>query len=364
MTLGSGNGNPPSNFRFSNSQTACLTEGDRGSLNASSSPLILGGERSEPPYNTSFNQSKQLTTFEHRLAVHHELIRRGMTKEAGRYISCGQKFDAKKLSDPALRCEQCGHLEPIVQHCNTRICPECSIRIANRHKAVYAPILLKYFSPKNALVLGGKKETRNISLNEIMRDRLSLRFMTLTVKNVPELTKDVVDNMKKVFRRFRRQKKVRKYVYAGLSVLEVTEKGNGWHPHFHVIYFGKYFPNKEEHGRLLTECWQKACRGLFETEITDVRPVKNLKKAFNELIKYCGKGSSIMDPIKEVDFLQVMKGRRLLSTWGFKEKIGRKPKMVCPECGACDWTYLNGVTFERPDMNLLSSYIKNAEAFS
>ena len=146
-------------------------------------------------------------------------------------------------------------------------------------------------------------------------------FLTLTVKNGPDL-QERFRHLVKAFRKYQEQrrdsiKKGRGYnelskARGGVFSYEVTNKGNGWHPHLHAVLLVDDFIDQRE----LSAEWERI---TGDSKIVDVRLLKpkgdDMAEAFCEVFKYALKFSelSLDDNLEAFDQL---KGKRLQGAFG------------------------------------------------
>lgn len=154
--------------------------------------------------------------------------------------------------------------------------------------------------------------------------------------------------------RMRRRKLVEKRISGGVSTIEVTNIGNGWHPHLHILCNCEWLalhtppPNrrdsaevkrqKYDHARLeLSALWANVI-GQETATVSALRkkPGECLKYA----MKYAVKGSELIaspDPVAPL--IRVMSKSRMVSAFGDlhgkipAEDDDEKPACVCPDCG-------------------------------
>ena len=94
----------------------------------------------------------------------------------------------------------------------------------------------------------------------------------------------------------------------GFHSIEVTNKGNGWHPHVHMIWLCETAPNQAQ----LSKEWE-AITG--DSYIVDVRPLHDPVEGFLEVCKYALKFSDLSPGDNYFAFL-VMTGMRLIDSHG------------------------------------------------
>lgn len=91
---------------------------------------------------------------------------------------------------------------------------------------------------------------------------------------------------------------------------EVTNQGNGWHPHVHAIWLCRELPDQER----LRQEWEAITGDSF---MVDVRPLQQADPAsgFCEVFKYAMKFSDL-DPADNLQAHLTLRGRRLVGSFG------------------------------------------------
>jgi len=240
----------------------------------------------------------------------------GMEREAVLMGRCQEEFLA--FVSPV-----CGCVKVAPVSCGISFCPDCGLR-------------------------------RRVRLQEKVRKSFSLmknpRFLTLTVKNMDRLSGDVLSELKKTFGKLRRTKRWLRYVQGGEYVLEIPwTKAKGWHPHIHVLFDGRYYPQDE-----LAEDWKKAGGG----DVVDVRKADQGSAA--ELCKYISKGHAfVSDPRAVRELFAATSGKRLAGSFGCAFKWNReivrgykKEPFYCEHGGG--WEYACG-------LGLLDVFLEDGE---
>ena len=186
------------------------------------------------------------------------------------------------------------------------LCPMCAIRRGSKQLAAYLE-RYTYLIQKNP--------------------RQDLWFMTLTVKNGPDLQErfsHLTDSFKKYMKR--RAKYIQRgsgscelsKATAGVYSIEFTHSDHGWHPHLHLALLlpcnSKIaFDKRDPKSSLLAREWLSITGDSFIVEAHKVYgdPVE----AFLEVFKYAVKFSSL-EKAENVQAYQVLSGRRLLGSFG------------------------------------------------
>lgn len=223
-----------------------------------------------------------------------------------------------------LYCAHCGEKRKITLRCKGRTCPDC-------RRSEYWRLIKSY---------------------EGLVDRMvNAKHAIFTIPNVPRLTKGIIlkltRSIKKLFRRKFYQERVR----GGLLAVELTNIGNGWHPHAHVLLDADFLPQKK-----LDADWKKLTGGMVHIKAHEPR------NALRYLLKYVGKAPDIYRvdqgsggfkrycrpeerDRRDAEFNAAMKGLRMVQPFGVlygKEKP-TKPVLTCVQCGSTDWITEQGL---------------------
>jgi len=157
-------------------------------------------------------------------------------------------------------------------------------------------------------------------LSVILKDHPGLRLymVTFTVKNGDDLEERFQHLRRSLGKLHDRRRDVRKkgrgrsaisHVEGGVWSFEVTNKGQGWHPHVHCIYLA---PSAPSQAALRAE-WESITRDSF---MVDVTPVSGeVAQGFAEVFKYAMKFSE-MSLEDNVTAWRTFKGRRLIASFG------------------------------------------------
>lgn len=206
-------------------------------------------------------------------------------------------------------CSHCGFELQVPVYCKNRFCSICSV---HRNRLIRSK--LTYF-------------VRTWKL----RDHDSFKFLTLTIKNQPDLKK-MTDDLLSSFRKLRQRKFWKKHVEGGAFVIEITNKGKGWHVHLHMVVSGGFLPFQD----LLSE-WRAVStgRGVYVKKI-------HSSQVLGYLSKYLTK-----DDVGDADqfmMSDVLKCKRLFQVFGKWHKPMHKcPKViaVCIKCEQSAWFFGN-----------------------
>lgn len=149
-------------------------------------------------------------------------------------------------------------------------------------------------------------------------------LVTVTVKNGPDLDerlkhlRGALRRMSQARRDYIANPKKRRHVefvksQGGFHSIEVTNKGQGWHPHAHMIWLCASEP---DHKALSAE-WRAWTGDSF---IVDVRPLHDPVEGFLEVCKYALKFSDL-DEADNWHAYQVMSGQRLIDSHGLMRGV-------------------------------------------
>lgn len=230
---------------------------------------------------------------------------------------CGQKLP--------LTCTHCGEIHETVTRCMCRYCPSCQPLVA--------------------------LERVNKWRHAIQGLQWPL-FVTLTLPNSED--PEQLRYLKKCWAKFRRRKLIATRVAGGVATFEVTNIGNGWHPHLHAVmdcrWLAIHTPEPQhwqpkEHKDELCRRAAEELSGLWADQINSPSASVKVRRVYGtevvrEALKYGVKGSDLIaspDPIAPL--LRVLKSTRTLSGWGslFPMPSPDKeegPRVGCESCGA------------------------------
>lgn len=222
------------------------------------------------------------------------------------------------------QCGKCGAVQKFPNRCDLFYCAECQPRISNDRKRAVEWWTREIKQPKH---------------------------VTLTVKNIPDLTKNHVQEFRKFWTNLRRSKFARHW-HGGFYSLEVTNEGRGWHLHLHALVNAHWI---DEFG--LSAAWHKATNGLGHiVDVCDARKKPYLK----EVTKYVVKGVMLAawSADKITTFIDAFTGVRTFGVFGdlygkrtefaewFKTVRDQKPRC---QCGACNLNYFSEAEFLEKD---------------
>jgi Replication protein len=229
--------------------------------------------------------------------------------------SCGE--------ESVIICSGCHGRRDVKVRCRATWCPSCQPGIAAQRKAELQPHVNKMQWPL---------------------------FVTLTCANTP--TAEGVREVVKAFGRLRRKKIWTARVVGGIACYEITNKGNGFHPHVHMVVDCEWLAIKtppprrgcprveverlcEEAQKELCVEWGKCMKAPGMAWVWVTRA--NKETILNEVSKYAVKGSDLLGCEGSAgDLIRAIKATRMMTTWGKVYKRGPKEKKEarpCPMCG-------------------------------
>jgi len=158
------------------------------------------------------------------------------------------------------------------------------------------------------------------------------RHTTLTIRNTHDLP-DRLDHLMRSFRKLRHRKTWKSTQFFGFYVVEITKSDSGWHPHLHVISYGKRIP-----WQFLLHDWKQITK---DSQGVYIRGIKEGTAISSYVVKYILKPTVRTDADRNhVD--EVTKNRRLFGPIGDAAvylRNSKPPKVLvpCPKCGRCEW---------------------------
>lgn len=178
------------------------------------------------------------------------------------------------------------------------------------------------------------------------------KHVVLTLKNVEDLTKQHVQQARKWFTNLRRSKFAANWK-GGFYSIEVTNEGNGWHLHFHILVDAKWIDAIE-----LSKQWARVTSNIGR--IVKVKDARG-KNYLAEVTKYTVKGVQLAawDAQTISRFIDSFTGVRTFGVFGslygartkFKEfwQSVRDTKPMCA-CGCCTARYFTESEFLEFDL--------------
>lgn len=203
-----------------------------------------------------------------------------------------------------LRCACCSDPIELSNSCKRKWCPSCVRRSAAR---------------------------RSAELGHIVRHFRHPLFVTLTMRNVSDLSLGGVRGLRRAFGKLRHRKLWKRRVTAGVAAIEVTNEGNGWHPHLHTALdclwladktpppqFGQTPTTHPEIFKAAAQEMESAWSKCLKQETSSIR-IKRCDAATisKEVLKYSVKGSDLLQCQEPIgDLIRALDGTRLLTTFG------------------------------------------------
>lgn len=198
-------------------------------------------------------------------------------------------------------CDNCGHQHHIPLFCQDKLCSFC-------RKRLYGQTIRRY--------------------KEVMQGSKSLRFLTLTIVNHDQLLKSDFDRLRYYWKRLYSLKAIKSRIKGGLYVIEVTNKGNGWHIHMHIIIEGDYIPQS-----YISNQWHRI---TGDSRIVYISQVKNHLAVFRYISGYLLKTPLVGDGGKILS--AVLRNIRIINSFGTWYRIKRQKGIFkCPHCGNPSW---------------------------
>jgi hypothetical protein len=233
---------------------------------------------------------------------------------------CGLPFE--------LTCTSCGELHLCERRCSKKWCPVCVRRIATKRSLKFKAAVAAMKWPL---------------------------FVTLTMRNVDDLSFDAVRKLRRAFGKLRQRKLWKAHVLGGAASIEVTNIGNGWHPHLHAILDCEWLAWKtpkpkasDSRGQKVALC-EKAAKELEEvwsrclnqkTASVKVKRTNDVD-VVQEVLKYSVKGSDLVEsPEPVAPIIRCLEATRLVTTFGtlFGKRLAKSEEaprapLMC-KCGA------------------------------
>jgi hypothetical protein len=254
---------------------------------------------------------------EERAALAARLRQEGENDLAEKLDACGAPL--------RLVCVCCGSKKSVEIRCRRRWCPAC------------------------AWIVSRERIEKYVQAAATMQWPL---FVTLTKPNSPD--PECIRTIREDWSRMRRRKLMVDRIAGGISTIEVTNKGAGWHPHLHVLcdcrWLAIHTPppsprdsegvkrQKYDHARLeLSALWAQVIKN-------PVAVVSALRKppgeALRYTLKYAVKGQDMIDcPDPIGPLIRVLSRSRMVSTFGTmhgriaEDEEEERPAVECGECG-------------------------------
>jgi hypothetical protein len=210
---------------------------------------------------------------------------------AAKLVEIGQETLAGKLRGchndrTTAICDGCSKRVSFYNRCDIFWCPQCSPRLAKMRLDNLMFFVEKMRQPKH---------------------------IVLTLRNVENLTGKFILDAQRALARLRRRR-LFSGCRSGFWAMEITNKGKGWHLHFHLVADVPWIPVRE-----LSEIWASCNRqdsGIVWIEDASRGSLRaNLPRY---VTKYTGKGFSIHEWTSDMlgQFVTAIAGRRTFGVFG------------------------------------------------
>lgn len=254
----------------------------------------------------------------HKNSIAAKLRLAGMVEAADKLEHCHSEFTFAV-------CNDCGRVGKFPNRCDNFYCPECQPRLSHDRRQAVEWWVALIQQPKHVV---------------------------LTVRNIPDLSKGHVKQLRRWFTQLRRRKFASNWE-GGFYAIEVTNEGAGWHLHIHALVNARWIDGPE-----LARQWASITSNAgYIVKVKDAREGDYLK----ELTKYVAKGSQVAkwSPDQITTFINAFTGVRTFGVFGslygarteFAEwlKAIREAKPRC-NCGSCSVTYYTEAQFIMRDL--------------
>lgn len=238
---------------------------------------------------------------------------------AEKLATCGQKLP--------LTCTNCGDVHEVATRCKRKWCPSCVRWIAGRRSARFRGAVAEMQWPL---------------------------FVTLTMPNGDD--PEAVRELRRAFGKLRHRKLWTTRTTGGVASIEVTNIGNGWHPHLHAVIDCEWLAYKtppptwgrgsahvatrcEAAHRELSAIWAR-CLGEPTAHVWVKRC--NAATITEEVVKYSVKGLDLIEsPDRIGPMIRVLERTRLITTFGSFfgrgaefDEAAKGDSPGCQNCGA------------------------------
>jgi hypothetical protein len=267
----------------------------------------------EPESETSATTSRNAE----RMALIDRLLSEGAPDLAAPLDKCGMPL--------RLICTCCGSAKQTETRCMIRYCPACAPNVTARRMERWAAPIRTIHWPL---------------------------FITLTIPNSED--PETLRKLRGHWAKFRRRKLMRDRVRGGVATFEITNKGNGWHPHLHAVADCEWLalhvppPTRRDSPDVIRQKCDLARAELsaaWADQIKNPTAIVLAKRCHGdgipaEILKYAVKGSDLLACIGPIaPMLRVLKATRTLSGWGSLHPLpspdaDETPLAECPDCHA------------------------------
>lgn len=237
----------------------------------------------------------------------------------------GESELLKKISicqtEMTMACTSCAGRTKIKMSCKRKWCPCCARQLAAGRVA---------------------------ELDLIIKSMRHPLFVTLTMKNVSEISSGDVRRLRRCFGKLRHRKIWKTRVTGGAAAIEIVNTGKGWHPHIHAIVECKWLaiktPEESRYDRpAVKKAKRKAAAQEFERiwskilgqesssvkisrvsgasqsprDNPDSNPDSGPKNIGLEVLKYAITAESLLSCKEPIgDMLRAIDGTRMMTTFG------------------------------------------------
>ena len=202
------------------------------------------------------------------------------------------RFRRCRTSAYFVRHIETGEVRVMANACHLRFCPACARAKAN---------LIRH------------------NLYQWGKDK-SLKFLTLTLKHSSRPLNESISFLTRSFNKLRRLPIFRSAWRSGVWFLQVTYNAqkDEWHPHLHCLIDGGYIDHST-----IRRHWRQVTHGSY---IVDIRRVRDVRKAVNEVSRYVTKPVNLPDLPDSVllDYYYHLRSKRTYGTFGGQGK----PKLL------------------------------------
>lgn len=203
-----------------------------------------------------------------------------------------------------LKCQTCGGRKTVRQRCKRKWCPCCAKRLAADRATEMEFIVARFRWPL---------------------------FVTLTMRNVSSISCGDIRKLRRAFGKLRHRKLWTSKVRGGVAAVEVTNIGNGWHPHMHAVidcswlaYKTKQAPprSSREEKKAAFKAAKIELEGIWSKIIGQQTSSVDVKRANRETIakevtKYTVKNEDLVTSEGSAgELIRALDGTRLMTTFG------------------------------------------------
>lgn len=248
------------------------------------------------------------------------LIDEGRPDLVKKLVQCAETFK--------IICTCCGKSKEVERGCKKRWCPVCAPKITGERVARYSGAAARMQWPMS---------------------------VTLTALNTPE-AQGCIKHLRACLTKFRRQKFWTRNVVGGITSIEVTNRGNGWHPHGHSLVDAQWLaletraPRSSDSSTKVRQLCSSAHRELsaaWAAVLDQTEAVTWVNRAWGkallECVKYAVKPAELIDCQDRIGpIIDEMHHTKLVTGFGTCYKMAKKwadedaaniPLAKCDECG-------------------------------